>query len=82
MRSAQKKPGEATEMSRRTALARLGIGVALAYSAPTIVHLDRGANATLSPTPCGRGKHKLRYCHAGRAVAVAKTGTARVKGER
>tara|TARA_B100000809_G_C14947701_1_gene462737 strand:- start:162 stop:314 length:153 start_codon:yes stop_codon:yes gene_type:complete len=40
MRNAQKKkPGEAMEMTRRTARARLGIGVALAYSAPTIVHL-------------------------------------------
>ena len=64
MRNAQKKkPGEATVLSCRTALDRLGIGVALGYSAPTIVHLYRSANATLSSTPCGRGKDKTCYCH-------------------
>ena len=56
------KSGDKTEMSRRAALARLGIGVAIAYSAPTIVHLDRSANATLATTPCSSGRRKPRWC--------------------
>ena len=36
------KPGPLT---RRAALARLGLGAAVAYSAPTVMHLDRSANA-------------------------------------
>lgn len=56
------KSGDTAVLSRRAALARLGIGTALAYSAPTIVHLDRSANATLSSTPCGRGRGRPRWC--------------------
>ena len=58
----KKKPNAETEMNRRVALARLGIGVALAYSAPVVLHLDRSANATLSTTPCKRGRNKPRWC--------------------
>jgi hypothetical protein len=56
------KPGDTAVLSRRAALARLGIGTALAYSAPTIVHLDRSANATLSATPCSSGRGRPRWC--------------------
>ena len=56
------KPGSKTELDRRAALAKLGISVALAYSAPTIMHLDRSANATLATTPCSRGRNKPRWC--------------------
>jgi hypothetical protein len=56
------KPGAKTELNRRAALAKLGISVALAYSAPTIMHLDRSANATLATTPCSRGRNKPRWC--------------------
>ncbi len=47
------------DLARRKALARLGLGAAAAYVAPTVVHLDRSANAAVSPTPCkpgGKGK--------------------------
>jgi hypothetical protein len=45
-------------MSRRRALQRLGLGAAVAYVAPTVVHLDRSANAQIFPTPCDPGKGK------------------------
>ncbi len=43
-------------LSRRQALARLGLGAAVAYSAPVVMHLDRSANAKVVPTPCPKGK--------------------------
>jgi hypothetical protein len=47
-------------MSRRRALARLGIAAGVAYAAPTLVRLDRTANAKVLPSPCpppgGKGK--------------------------
>tara|TARA_R110000868_G_scaffold32036_7_gene116923 strand:- start:480 stop:692 length:213 start_codon:yes stop_codon:yes gene_type:complete len=33
------------KIDRRKALARLGLGTAVAYVAPTVLHLDRSANA-------------------------------------
>jgi hypothetical protein len=36
--------------SRRQALARLGLVAAVAYSAPTILHLDRAAKANVEPS--------------------------------
>jgi hypothetical protein len=48
----------AGRLSRRAALARLGLGAAVAYAAPTLVRIDRSANAQILPTPCqppGRG---------------------------
>jgi hypothetical protein len=41
-----------TGMSRRKALARLGLAAGVAYAAPTIVQLDRSANAKVLPSPC------------------------------
>jgi len=38
--------------SRRRALARLGLAAAAAYTAPTLVRIDRSARAQLLPTPC------------------------------
>jgi hypothetical protein len=46
------------DRARRQALARLGLGAAVAYVAPAIVHLDRSANAAVTPTPCPPGKSK------------------------
>ena len=49
------------DMSRRKALTRLGLAAGVAYAAPTIVHLDRSANAKVLPSPCappGSGKGK------------------------
>lgn len=48
-------------MTRRKALTRLGLAAGIAYAAPTIVHLDRSANAKVLPSPCpppGKGKGK------------------------
>ncbi len=36
--------------SRRQALARLGFAAAVAYAAPTILHLDRSAKAQILPS--------------------------------
>jgi hypothetical protein len=43
---------DAVSISRRRALARLGIAAGVAYTAPTIVRLDRSANAKALPSPC------------------------------
>ncbi|MBM3559101.1 MAG: hypothetical protein FJX53_04290 [Alphaproteobacteria bacterium] len=48
-------------MSRRRALAKLGLAAAVAYAAPTDVRLDRTASAKVSLSPCppaGKGKPK------------------------
>jgi len=58
----EKKSAAIVEMDRRTALARLGIAATLAYSAPTVLHLDRSANATLSSTPGAGGRRNSRWC--------------------
>lgn len=57
--------GAPAPLSRRKALARLGIAAAVAYTAPTVLHLDRSANAFILPTPCqGKGKGKgARPCY-------------------
>jgi len=50
-------------MTRRKALTRLGLAAGVAYAAPTIVHLDRSANAKTLPSPCpppGKGKGKSK----------------------
>lgn len=44
-------------MSRRAALAKLGLGAAVAYTAPTVLHLDRSAKA-VQPSCTGKGKGK------------------------
>lgn len=55
----------AVRLNRRAALARLGIGAAATYSAPTVLHLDRAANAQVAPSPCsnqGKGKGVPAWC--------------------
>lgn len=42
-------------VGRRRALAKLGLGVAVAYTAPTILHLDRSAQA-VQPSCNGKSK--------------------------
>jgi hypothetical protein len=52
-------------LSRRAALARLGLTAAVAYSAPSVMHLDRSANAQIMPSPCsnqGSGKGVPAWC--------------------
>ncbi len=42
-------------LSRRKALSRLGLGAAVAYAAPTVLHLDRTAKA-VQPSCNGNSK--------------------------
>ena len=44
-----------SSVSRRRALTRLGLGVAVAYTAPTVLHLDRSAKA-VQPSCNGNSK--------------------------
>lgn len=50
-------------VNRRQALTRLGLGVAVAYTAPTILHLDRSANA-VQPSCNGKSKGNP-WCNTG-----------------
>ncbi|CAN0454552.1 unnamed protein product [Discosporangium mesarthrocarpum] len=50
-------------VSRRQALTRLGLGVAVAYTAPTVLHLDRTASA-VQPSCSGGGKGNP-WCNTG-----------------
>ena len=60
-------------LSRRKALARLSVGVAVAYTAPTILHLDRNAQA-VQPSCHGKAKGNPR-CNMGKGVGgKGKTG--------
>jgi hypothetical protein len=57
------KPIEAADgpdLSRRTALTRLGLAATAAYVAPTILHIDRSANALVVPSPCSTGNGRRR----------------------
>lgn len=49
---------ERQEINRRKALTRLGIGAAVAYTAPILLHLDGTAMAKVNPSPCNKGKGK------------------------
>jgi hypothetical protein len=49
-----------TKLTRRAALARLGLAATAAYVAPTIMHIDRSANALVVPSPCSTGKGRRR----------------------
>jgi len=40
------------EINRRKALTRLGLAAGVAYTAPTIVHLDRASAAKSLPSAC------------------------------
>lgn len=45
--------GEAREMSRRRALAKLGLAATAAYAAPSVLHLDR----SYASGSCSGGTH-------------------------
>lgn len=62
------KIGNGANMRRRAALAKLGLGALAVYSAPTVLHIDRSANAIILPTPChfpGQGKRGPGKCPPG-----------------
>ena len=41
---------------RRSALAKLGLSALAVYAAPTVIHLDRSANAQVRPSCNGKSK--------------------------
>lgn len=45
-------PDPEVEISRRKALAKLGLAAGVAYAAPVVLHLDREAKAMMGVTPC------------------------------
>ncbi len=47
---------DGSDLSRRAALTRLGLAATAAYVAPTIMHIDRSANALVVPSPCSSKK--------------------------
>ena len=49
---------------RRVALKRLGLGVAVAYVAPTVLHLDRTARA-VQPSCNGKVSKGNPWCNTG-----------------
>lgn len=56
------------DVRRRDALKKLGLGALAVYSAPTVLHIDRSANAIVVPTPChypGRGRAGPNRCPPG-----------------
>lgn len=57
------KQSEKSSVSRRQALTRLGLGVAVAYTAPTVLHLDRSAQA-VQPSCNGKSKGNP-WCNTG-----------------
>ncbi|MFT5486199.1 MAG: hypothetical protein ACI9JL_004073 [Paracoccaceae bacterium] len=57
------KQSEKSPVNRRKALTRLGLGVAVAYTAPTILHLDRSAHA-VNPSCNGNSKGNP-WCNTG-----------------
>jgi hypothetical protein len=68
---------ETKNLSRRDALARLGLATTAAYVTPTLIQLDRSANATVRPSPCrgpgrrrGRGRGHDRDRDDGRGLVL------------
>ena len=51
-------------LDRRVALTRLGLGAAVAYVAPTVLHLDRSANA-VAPSCNGKQSKGNPWCNSG-----------------
>jgi hypothetical protein len=52
------------KVDRRVALRRLGLGVAVAYVAPTVLHLDRSAQA-VNPSCNGKTSKGNPWCNTG-----------------
>jgi len=64
MRSSVETQKEDERAGRRNALKRLGLGVAVAYVAPTVLHLDRTGNASVSPS-CNYNSKGNPWCGKG-----------------
>ena len=59
------KQTEKPSASRRKALSRLGLGVAVAYVAPTILHLDRSNAQAVQPSCNGADSKGNPWCNTG-----------------
>lgn len=64
------RPGK-PPINRRQALSRLGLGVAVAYSAPTVLHLDRSAQA-VQPSCNSKGSKGNPWCGGGKSKGKGK----------
>lgn len=58
-------------IKRRTALAKLGLSALAVYAAPSVVHLDRSANAQVRPSCNGKGKGNP-WCNKGKGKTKGK----------
>jgi len=58
-------------IGRRAALAKLGLSVLVVYAAPSIVHLDRSANAQVRPSCHGKSKGNP-WCNQGKGKGKGK----------
>lgn len=63
-------------IKRRKALAKLGLSALAVYAAPSIVHLDRSANAQVRPSCNGKGKGNP-WCNKGKGNTKGKRGKGR-----
>lgn len=59
----ERDEGVDKKVARRQALTRLGLGVAVMYTAPTVLHLDRSAKA-VQPSCNGNSKGNP-WCNKG-----------------
>jgi len=64
-------PGK-NPVGRRAALNKLGLGVAVAYTAPTILHLDRSGNASVQPS-CNYNSKGNPWCGGGKGKSPGKS---------
>lgn len=81
----EEKPMESRpdkSIRRRTALAKLGLSALAVYAAPSVVHLDRSANAQVRPSCNGKSKGNP-WCNKGKTKGKSKgksRGKSRGKG--
>ena len=71
---------DADKLERRVALKRLGLGVAVAYVAPTVLHLDRTAQA-VQPSCNGKQSKGNPWCSKGGKSGKGGKGTKRKQGD-
>lgn len=61
--SLHRNDGSKTDLRRRETLAKLGLAITVAYSAPAVLHLDRSANAQVHPSPACPPKNQGVPCN-------------------
>jgi hypothetical protein len=58
-------------IKRRSALAKLGLSALAVYAAPTVIHLDRSANAQVRPSCNGKTKGNP-WCNTSKGKSKSK----------